>query len=326
MVAAQRREWPWAGEWHVSEQAEMAGGGPANPVGKLPVLSTVIEAYRFVFGQPVSLATALAVPFALWYLLQWEVTLLILEGVDAMLSPIDAGSRAVAGKLQVYTNISAQLTFWLFAETLFAVAWHRFVLLGSSAARPRLFTFWRGRHWRFFGYLWIMLLVFHLPTSPPLLLTLVAGLDVSLGQAALTWISAGVLLLDVVLTYLLVRVSLVFPASTIDRNCSVRESWSGTHGQGLRLLIATSFGMMPLLLLVILEFFRGTSEVVIRGDQITFVEQPILGSYKADATVTMFVVFLATALTVTLLSLAYRHCTGLQSPSVADDQEPAGEA
>ena len=295
----------------------MNAGPGSDPVGKLPVLHTVFEAYRFVFGQPVSLVMAMAVPLFLWYLLQFEVTPLVLDGLDAALSPTDAHSRAPAGKLLVFTYVSTQWAFWLFVETLFAVAWHRFVLLGPATARPRAFVLWRSRHWRFFGYL-LIILVFYVPTSPLLLVTLPSELIFPLSGARLAWIGVGVLLMCVVMAYLVVRLSLVFPASAIDRKCSFRESWRRTHGQGLRLVIATSLGALPLLSIEILKGFLIESEMVTRGDYHTFVDQPILGSYKIDLFVTMLVVFLTTALTVTVLSLAFRHCTGRQSPSVAD--------
>ena len=108
----------------MTEQAEMVGGGGLDPVSKLPVMLTVTRAYRFVFGQPINLITALALPFLLWIVLQWGAPL-IAEALHAVRSPTDGESGEPLGKGEFAAGKAAYAVFMAIAQTLLAVAWHR---------------------------------------------------------------------------------------------------------------------------------------------------------------------------------------------------------
>ncbi len=84
----------------------------------------------------------------------------------------------------------------------------------------------------------------------------------------------------------------------IDRELNLRQSWRGTQGQGPRLFVATSLSLLPLLPIIVL---------LIWGNPFM---DPIFGSVKIGHSLFMLTYFVCTALAVTVLSQAFRHCTG----------------
>jgi hypothetical protein len=296
--------------------------GGTGSVDKLPILETASQAYRLVFGQPVSLIIALAVPFLLWNLLLFEVWPVIAEGLGTVFPPAEAQGGGLALTLQVVLSLLVILAFWIVPETLFAVMWHRFVLLGPVAAKPRPITLWRSRHWRFFGYLWIVTFVMTVPMDPGFFFILAVGPGSSLMSPAMVAMGLVGVILSMAGVYVIARLSLVLPASAIEFRCRFRESWRYTRGQGWRLIFATLLGGGPYIVLEILRASLAETEVVEMGDGFNFVDRPAFGSLQIDQSVMMLGFLLSTAITITVLSLAFRHCTGWRPPSEGDRQEP----
>jgi hypothetical protein len=280
-----------------------------EPGGNLPVFRTVLIAYRFVIGQPAGLITALAVPFVLWILLYWEVSPLILETFHVAQPPTDEDSRRTVGMDELVAGAAVRSVFWAFALTLFGVAWYRFVLLGPVNARPRPIDPWRRRHWRFFGYLLLLDFVFHVPTGDLFLVAIAPYIRVPFSLLD----NVGIFLLDLVISYWAVRLSLVLPAGAIDQELTLRQSWSRTQGQGLRLLVAIYLSMLPYILI---------AELLPWG--YAFVD-PLFDPLRIGQTLITLIYLMSIAVTVTMLSLAFRHLTEWQPPSEADRQEPVVE-
>jgi hypothetical protein len=271
---------------------------------------TVTRAYRFVFGQPVRLVTALALPFLLWLLLQWVVAPLIVEAFHAVWSPTNGESGALLGKGKYVAGKAVYAVIVATIQTLFAVAWHRFVLLGPTSARPRPIPPWRHRHWYFLGYLLLLEFVFYVPTDLPLLFAVSTYVQVPISP----WVILGAYMSNLAVLYLAARLSLVLPARAIDQELTLRQSWRRTQGQGLRLLAATLLSMLP-----VLPF----AALLVWGD--AFVD-PIFGSVKIRYSLIILTNFVPTALAVTVLSLAFRHCTSMQPPSEAGGRGVEGGA
>jgi hypothetical protein len=118
------------------------------------------------------------------------------------------------------------------AATLFAVAWHRF-LLGHEAPRPvpRL----AARHLRFLG---LALLLGLLPMAPLVLAGWLEqdpepgfqGLPALLVLLGLVWFLPGL--------YLALRWSLTLPAAAVDVALTRAQSWQATRGKAAPLILA----------------------------------------------------------------------------------------
>jgi hypothetical protein len=271
---------------------------------------TVTRACRFVFGQPIRLVKALALPFVLWLLLLWLVAPLIAEAFHAVWSPPDGESGESVGLGEIAVRKAAFAVIMAIAQTLFAVAWHRFVLLGPASGGPRPIPPWRRRHWRFLGYLLLLEFVFYVPTDRLLLFSISPYVHFQINL----WVILGTYLWSLAVLYLAARLSLVLPARAIDRGLTLRQSWYRTQGQGLRLLVATALSTVPILPFVVLLVWSDT------------LVGSIFGSVKIGYSLMMLTNFVSTALAVTVLSLAFRHCTGWRPPSEAGGRGSEGGA
>lgn len=186
----------------------------ANP--KLPVFDSASEAYRTVWASIGYLPTAAALPFVLSLLLSLPVSL----------QPTSQGLGLISWLLEALPY------------TLFAVAWHRLVMLGPSVAPPRLAFAWAPRHWRFLGYALLI------ATGGVVMM----GTVLTLANPASGTPGLGPLLalfLMISFCYVMIRLSLVLPATALDEDYQLRHSWMHTRGQGLRLLAAVTLVMVP---------------------------------------------------------------------------------
>jgi len=201
---------------------------PRNGPRPLAVGATAAMAWRLVFDSRDDLLRIAAVPMLITYVLSLALRAWQSDPVFFLVVILD----------------------WA-PVTLFGVAWLRFLLLHGNAGHTGLTTQWTPRETKFFGR--VLLINVGTGAAAGLSAGIVAlVLGVSLendGSLLLVAAVAGIVAL-----YLVVRLSLVLPATAIDRTYGFRDSWRQTAGCHLQLLFAMLLANLPAgLALILLE-------------------------------------------------------------------------
>lgn len=230
---------------------------------------------------------------------------------------------------------------------MFAVACHRLVLLGSDSAAPTFVPRWESRSWKFLIYLAILELI--LVVAPALLAELFFNdfefadsqaeevgdeeFDLLfLGIYLVFFVSAllAILFIFAPLTYVWMRFSFVFPATAVDQNFGFARSWHETRKHGLRLTALVLFVSVPFIsaLLAMSVFLPDECQ----GTSVTFgtTGDFEFGCFTIDSfpvtVINSGLSYIMIAFTVTLLSIAFRTCTGwvpaASSAPVGTDESP----
>ena len=272
---------------------------PPSAVRALPVVATAAEAYARVLLHLGRVARAAALPFALSVLLTGL-------GLGLLHYPLASVLVALAS---------------LVPYTLFGVSWHRTTLLGAAVAPPPLLPAWKRRHWRFLGYLAAVILIAY---GVILVLSLAGHALLSLGGAKGPGPAAEVALAVAVvlcILYILLRLSFVFPAVSVDESYGLQLSWIHTRGQGLRLFGAMLLIVVPLVLLGWIKTIAVDGALLgglamETGDAMPTPERiaawasahalPLMVSELVNAAIG----YLGMALTLSVASIAFRTCTG----------------
>ncbi len=271
---------------------------PPAALRKLPVMATVSEAYGRVLGNLSLLVRAALLPFLM-------TLLLVAVSFPMAASPLLAGLAMILGFLPY---------------TIFGVAWHRLTLLGPTAGAPPLVPAWARRHWRFLGYLVAVTLIGYAVTVMvfSIALTVVQpGAEIR-PRAWSVVLVTGVL----ILAYVMMRLSFVFPAVAVDEAYRLRHAWTHTKGQGLRLLAAVLVTAVPMLALTwVLSALFGAFLVVETGaapDPYSAAPEAQMESFIAENFLVIFITqvvmaalnYVLMALLVSVVSIAFRTCTG----------------
>lgn len=271
---------------------------PREALRKLQVIETVTEAYARVFGNPRLLARASAIPFSL------SIALIAL-----------GFSMPVTSSLGVLFTILGLLPY-----TFFGVAWHRLTLLGPIAGAPPLLPAWKQRHWRFLGYLLAVMLIGYGAIA------MVFSLAFAVVQPEMEATSAGLGLMifagAAILAFVMARLSFVFPAVSVDESYRLRHAWTHTKGQGLRLIGATLLASAPMVALIwavsgILSALLLADPAAVPGlDSLptearaeAFIEAN-LGALMLTQAIGAAINYALMALMVSVISIAFRTCTG----------------
>ncbi len=269
---------------------------PREALRKLPVMATAKEAYTRVFDNPRLLARASLMPFCL------SLALIVLS----FTVPVVSALGYLIGILG------------LLPYTFFGVAWHRLTLLGPVDGAPPLMPAWAPRHWRFLGYLLATLVIGSAATAVVFSLGLMA---IQPGPDSLPRVAGLMPLVGfVIVAYVMIRLSFVFPAVSVDESYRLRHAWTHTKGQGLRLLGATVIAAVPMVALVwgVNEIFGallfaeaapGQDGLPAVAQMEAFVEAN-LGALLLIQTVTAAINYVLMALMVSVISIAFRTCTG----------------
>lgn len=185
------------------------------------------------------------------------------------------------------------IVYWVLTApfyVLFAVICHRVVILGEAALPSSIGIFWSERETRFFGWTLALIIV---TWGMGFLIGLVAlVLPTSLFGASTPWLPLAVVALTV--SYFYGRLSLVFPATAVDKNTSLDDAMHLSTGNGLRILAAV---VIPSLLILIPTY-------LISG----FISDPngiasfVLGEIAAYALM---------VITICVISVTYRVLAGL---------------
>lgn len=144
----------------------------------------------------------------------------------------------------------SELASWLLVVvygvlfTLFAVACHRLVLLGSESSTTRFIPRWSWRETRFFAW-WIAVFLIHAAVwyaslFPPL--TVFANVS-PLRDTLETWTKWIDSAARIPALYVSARLSLVFPATAIDKRPDLKWSWNLSRNNGWRLVVVV--GVLP---------------------------------------------------------------------------------
>ncbi len=269
---------------------------PRKALRKLPVMATVKEAYARVFDNPRLLARASLMPFCI------SLALIALS----FTVPVVSALGYLIGILG------------LLPYTFFGVAWHRLTLLGPVAGAPPRLPIWAPRHWRFLGYLLVTMLIGSGATAVVFSLGFMA---IQPGPDALPAVAGLMPLVGfAIVAYVMIRLSFVFPAVSVDEKYRLRHAWTHTKGQGLRLLGATVIAAAPLVALVwgvseilgavlFAEPAPGQDGLPAVAQMEAFVEAN-LGALLLIQTITAAINYVLMALMVSVISIAFRICTG----------------
>ncbi|HIP80497.1 MAG TPA: hypothetical protein EYH07_18805 [Kiloniellaceae bacterium] len=284
---------------------------PPGPVAEIPIAATVMASFAAVFGRLALVAQAA----------KGAVALLIGAWIISLVLPAGGG-------------VSFFLILVSFAATChFGVNWCRIILFGPEALPAKSLS-WGEIHWRFFGYSAFLALTMMLMAVPLTfigsVLAAVFGLMGSAGQ-----IGPGVILVLLVMfagmIYALARLGFVLPAAAAGETYGLGLSWQHTAGQGLRLTAALAAVALPLTIaqiaisLILLQLFFGLSmadlmpTVPLPGEELP-AEGPAPAVSPSEPPSILGVIvfnliqavanFLAFAVVFTLLSFAFRTCTG----------------
>jgi len=181
---------------------------------KLPFWLTTIDAYAASFGNLPTLARVAVIPYCLAYAAGFS-----------------------AGFVAAFTGYGDQLAdpfsswnvaAWLIQAiilSIFAVAWHRFVLLGPSIPRTKLGIDVTRREIVFIAYAFIIGVILW----GPYLIGLIRR------PPSFDWLTIALLLWPVYILPVVARLSLVFPAAAIERRISFSQAWTMTRGSAWRL-------------------------------------------------------------------------------------------
>ena len=283
---------------------------PPQPVRELPIAETISAAYKSVFENfgvwlRIMLGPAiLSVPIAVLgqMLMAEEIAKLAdmgLEGPEATTAFMSA-----AWPQLILANLVSFVPY-----VLFAVAWHRFLLLGEKPRSPLSVLWPAPRHLRFYLYILLLVLVIGVAAA---LVGIVGALIAALlsGAAGANALQAPLfLLLFMVTLYVMARLQFTFPALAVDEHYGFGDSWRNTRGQGWRFLLVLSCCFLPPLFfnLFVALIFGGAT-----GFSILF----FVNSFIIAA-----VGLLTTAIVISAISAAFRTCTGWIPPPV--HQPPA---
>ncbi len=274
---------------------------PSQPVRELPIAETISEAYRTVFEN-----------FGAWFK--------IMLGPAALAVPIAVLSKALlapeeakfAGQNMSDPEVFAALiqSAWpelllsyllsLIYYVLFAVAWHRYLLLQESPASALAAFKPSARHLRFYFYTIYLILI---ASGLLAVLLFIGGSILGLlgdGAGALRLLFS--LLALVFLFYAVARLQFAFAAVAVDEQYGFLDSWRNTRGQGWRFLTVLACCTLPpmffnLFMFALLSAAQGNSLLA------------LISSFILAA-----VGLLCISVLISAISVAFRTCTGWVRP------------
>lgn len=200
----------------------------------LPVWWSVGRAYGDLLRNPGPLARAMVLPM-------FGSFAIILSIQD-----FDPGAMPTLADLLA-------AVFSLLPAAYFAVAWHRFLLLGGDLAQPAWAPAIRPWHWRFLiravVLCAIVLLVSLTVGSLAAAVLLQFGIDLTLGgQVALVSSASVGAVVFLVAGWLIAQLGFVLPAAAVNLRYGFRESWRATRRIGWRLFAILVLVSLPILL------------------------------------------------------------------------------
>ncbi len=198
---------------------------------KLPIVATLREAGQLVLqnrGDLLRVGIVFIIGFFAVGAIVWSYLLPLLAGAGvAATGRMNIDPRLPAGLL-----LTGVIEFLLFA--VFAVGWHRVILLGIHRAGRGLGVQLGGRELRYFGRLWICFL------GSIAIATAFTAVEQLIGAAVAAspenFILAAEVSYVLASAYIFCRIGPAFAALSVDLPFGFRQAWQATRGNGLRLM------------------------------------------------------------------------------------------
>ena len=217
-------------------------------------MKTVLTLYAGVLGQPGLLLRLGGLMMVILVIYQTALTLLL----DSLYVPGNQGQTQQAffenwPRLVLGFVVYGVIIVWL--TTIFAIRWHRYVLLGQHTYSAFDVTF-AGREWRFVWNSVVVGLIIGLAMVVFFLgVRIVFSFVGAVSPSALAFlnVTAFVLLLLFV-NYFIGRFCLVFPATALGVPMRVRDSWYKTREGGKRVMLLLTAMSLPNLIAPELAF------------------------------------------------------------------------
>ncbi len=198
---------------------------------KLPIMGTLSEAGRLVVqnrGDLLRVGIVFIVGFFAVGAIVWAYLLPLMAGA----SVDSAGRMNVDPRLPAGFLLTAIIEFLLFA--VFAVGWHRVILLGIKKAGGGLGVQLGMRELRYFGRLWLCFLgSFIIATAFTFIEQMIGA---ALAANPENFIVAAEVSYVLASAYVFGRIGLSFAGLSVDAPFNFAQSWQATRGNGFRLL------------------------------------------------------------------------------------------
>lgn len=290
----------------------------------LPVWQTIKDSYRTVFVDYVHhLPKAALAPFLLLILIDF-----VLAWLDLYPSPYiepepdDAWGQAAKQQFRAFLG--------MVPTVILVVAWQRLVLLGPRCAAPGYALKWNNRHWKYFGYFCLYILVSTLPMFPALLIMFsLAFLHDYFGwyflsEGMIFFISLLFALVGLVFMFLgMVRLSLVFPAIAVDLRFGLLDAWQQAKDQTGR-MFATYLVLGLPLLLVSWFFLWLLADALSYPIRVEVTDSLTHGpfSFAIATAITQLLMVINMSMFATCVSFCFRSCTDWTPPELTDPTNP----
>ncbi len=267
------------------------------PAARLRASQLAGSAFASWFGQLGEWLKAILLPLALLYLVYFGIWhLLVTQSLEEL------AQRGQADSLRE----TASLVVNMIVLTLFAVTWHRRILMGETV---RLIPAVGAAHVRYLLWLLILGLLVFLFSSA---IAALAAKSMASGSMPLQAGIIAVLGFSIIL-FFLARVSPLFAALAMGQRASLLEAWRKTSGQGFALFFGYLLVLLPVFFLsafLLQIVFSSVQDAQIEPGQVISEQefhQLILGSFWLTQTVTTVIGFVAATLGVGVASAAYRE-------------------
>lgn len=303
---------------------------PPRPLRSLPVFVTVGQAVGMLFANLGGFLRAAFLPATLslfigllfWYLIPESIQQLAHQTRQSG-HTLSAADWRMAG-LAYAVSLSGLVPY-----TLFAVSWHRLLLLGPTSGKPAILPAWRRRHWLFLGYTVLLCVLSLLALAPLALIVIGANKFSAVAQGQIQdqgtpWLAIGLLTAGII-GYIVglasfMRFPLVLPARAVDERFGLRHAWRLGRGQGWRLLITFMLTMLVMTLLVSIAAIPLALALYVPAALIWGLTEQ--ANTFVGTLINVFLAYPATALFIAVLSIAFRTVSGWV-PSAQDPGPPA---
>ena len=243
----------------------------------LPVIGIIQAALQFVRDRKIRLVRALFIP---------AIAITLLEFVLSW-------SSANSNDPSFYrTVLLGWLSFFIYLApyVLFAITCHRLVLIGNSGVGEYGNLRWSRREWHFLGWILVISIVSALCSmviNLPVLSHTLSEVESGASAEPSQWPGFLATLAYLPVLYVFSRLSVVYPATALDRQVDMKWAWALTAYNGWRLTLI--IGLLPWLLYYFVSLFY-------REDP-TLVEMVLL----------KLVGFIVLAVEIVALSFSYKY-------------------
>lgn len=234
---------------------------------------------------------ALSIPITLLFVIEMYPYLLLTLDIDYANIPV----------FLFYSFSIGVLIITYAARILFAITCHRLVLIGDTGVPEYGMLSWSRREWWFLAYAMFLPAVYYLSVGLFLMAKgLLMEFDINIESLQILFMKGdGVIFLMFFVAlpsvYIFSRLSLLFPATAVDRDVDVDWAWNFSKKSGWRLAV----------IIVLLPLFFALLEVLqlsLWGKELNWVK----GIIDALLSLTLL------AIQIVALSLSYKHLTDNQ--------------